>query len=104
VSLATAALVLCTCTGCANPCLTHAHLSEGRPFAGESQGHVAGSLAHPLSYTSGPRSLHHLTPVLLQASSKGAPGFPFWTSAVFALASKLYELILYFRKDPVDLR
>lgn len=32
----------------------------------------------------------------LHTSSEGAPGFPFWMSAVFALASKLYELIIYF--------
>lgn len=40
---------------------------------------------------------------LLHPSSEGASGFPFWMSAVFALASKLYELIIYFLNDPVEL-
>lgn len=39
---------------------------------------------------------------LLHTSSKGAPGVPFWMSAMFALTSKLYELIIYFLKDPVE--
>lgn len=40
---------------------------------------------------------------LLHPSSEGAPGFPFWMSALLALPSKLYELIIYFLKDPVEL-
>lgn len=94
--------LLRTCPRSANPCLTHTCLFSGRPFAGEGQGHVAGFLVHLLSCASCPRSLHHVTPVLLHTSSKGTPGFCFWTSAVFALASKLYDLILYFLKDPVE--
>lgn len=39
----------------------------------------------------------------LHTSCEDAPGFPFWMSVVFVLASKLYELIIYFLKDPVEL-
>lgn len=42
VSLATAALILRTCPHSANPCLAHAHVSSGRPFAGKGQRHGAG--------------------------------------------------------------
>lgn len=104
VSLAAAALVLCTCPRSATP----VSLMLVSPQAGPLQARAKGTSLAPwhirFPAPPCPRSLHHLTPILLHASGKSAPAFPFWASAMFALVLKLYELILYFLKDPVELR